>query len=608
MNDNLEIQELLNSIEGVVEQDSVLEQPEESFYDVDDALKHNEYFKPLGYKDKHYYLFNFGNGDVEGFTAHTIMSKNLCSAAPMDWWEEHFPKVNKNGDVVGVDYDMAGDSLMGICRELDKPDMDNIRGLGFWMDDERIVSNEGNFLIVDEEQMDRHDLDTSYFYKKDIAPEPCLAPAIDPKDLQEVLEVFKALSWSKDASAELVFGWCMLAPMCGVLRWRPHMWITAIQGKGKSWVLEFIEQVIGGKNRALVFQGGISTESGVRQHMGSCSLPMIMDEAEATTMKAKVNITGIIAYLRSASSANDSKMVHGNSEGTGVSYATSAMACMGSISDAMLKEDSDKARFARLVIVDSMEPDAYSHANTVVKPKWMKHDSELRKSIVSYHANNIRFTLKNIEVFSEAFELHFKCDRRQSDQYATLTAGAWSALNPGKTVSVDEAVKYLIDIKLSIDSLDSRVFNDAGHQVYSALISMPVKYQTNTGAPKTDTVMRLVQQCENSENCEIEGRSHLTMMRHALNLIGIEISSVRSGRPQFVVTENAEITKYFMDKYPNVGESWWGNLGKSENWVKTTRNKKSILGRDYRGPEQLLLGFKMPDTIEDEFVVEDDFQ
>jgi nucleoid-associated protein YgaU len=32
----------------------------------------------------------------------------------------------------------------------------------------------------------------------------------------------------------LLAGWIALAPICGAMRWRPHLWLTAAAGAGKA--------------------------------------------------------------------------------------------------------------------------------------------------------------------------------------------------------------------------------------------------------------------------------------------------------------------------------------------------------------------------------------
>jgi hypothetical protein len=104
----------------------------------------------------------------------------------------------------------------------------------------------------------------------------------------------------------LVLGWLCAQLVQQVWAWRPHMWISAGTGGGKTMLLEFLEAV--GGNLSLARQGQSLTEAGFRQDIGCDSRFCMIDEFERT--KAR---NAIIEYLRSAG--------RGRSKGRGQSTA-----------------------------------------------------------------------------------------------------------------------------------------------------------------------------------------------------------------------------------------------------------------------------------------------
>ena len=62
-----------------------------------------------------------------------------------------------------------------------------------------------------------------------------------------ILDLAARFRWSKPGSAALAAGWAALAPVCGALRWRPHIWLAGGPGSGKSTVLnDFLFFLTGG--------------------------------------------------------------------------------------------------------------------------------------------------------------------------------------------------------------------------------------------------------------------------------------------------------------------------------------------------------------------------
>ena len=46
--------------------------------------------------------------------------------------------------------------------------------------------------------------------------------------------VYDRLPFENDIGAVALAGWTTLAPICGALQWRPHVWLTGASGSGPS--------------------------------------------------------------------------------------------------------------------------------------------------------------------------------------------------------------------------------------------------------------------------------------------------------------------------------------------------------------------------------------
>ena len=82
----------------------------------------------------------------------------------------------------------------------------------------------------------------------------------------------------------LLAGWVALAPTCGCLDWRPHIWLTGGAGTGKSLIHRFISPLLHDMG---VPVSGNTTEAGLRQTLKSDALPVVFDEAESMKKQIK---------------------------------------------------------------------------------------------------------------------------------------------------------------------------------------------------------------------------------------------------------------------------------------------------------------------------------
>ena len=132
----------------------------------------------------------------------------LVGLMPSEFWIERFLSVNKAG-VVWFNQFSAGEALMGACRWAGPFDPLQVRGRGVWHEGNKIVINLGDPIPPT----------TKYHYI-------CFAPIrFDPVasfEAQRLLELLRLFPWKNPPDAMLLLGWTALAPICGVLDWRPH--------------------------------------------------------------------------------------------------------------------------------------------------------------------------------------------------------------------------------------------------------------------------------------------------------------------------------------------------------------------------------------------------
>ncbi len=396
----------------------------------------NPFFTILGYDHDVYFFQTKEKRQVTAVTRGEIGSETtLLTLAPLQWWEGCFP-----GDKSKLNRAAAVNWLLRAVHTCGVYDPTCVRGRGAWMDRGRHIYHHGPYLSVDGAKADVHAIDSRYVYELARAlPEPAVEPlcAADGAKLLHLASMFR---WSKPGSAALLAGWCALAPICGALRWRPHIWLHGGAGAGKSTVLSgYVHHLTG--STALYAQGN-STEAGLRQTLGTDALPIVMDEGEQNDERETMRMQSIIALMRQSSTESQAQTLKGSASGAAVSYLVRSMFCLASI-QVGLRHQADNERITLLSLRPKREDtDAAGGWQALSAALAELHaDEDLPARLLRRAIDLIPTTLRNIKVFSAAAAHRFG-SQREGDQYGTLLAGAWSLIS--SDVATPEQARAMI--------------------------------------------------------------------------------------------------------------------------------------------------------------------
>lgn len=418
-------------------EEAVQDEPDDpADLDADPDAPNDWPFRCLGYDRGSYYYLPRDGGQVIELPASAHSKLNLLNLAPLGWWKTAFTKGSS------FDLDRAADSLISQCLKNGVFDPDRIRGRGAWYDANRVILHLGNRLSVisPEGEAIHHVIDDQppsyYFYEN---AKPLTGPAEDPlsDDLAaELLSIAKRFRWEIPASAYFILGWTVLAPVCGALDWRPHVWLTGGAGTGKTTILkQFMRPLLGGIYQAAT---GGTTEAGLRGTLKSDAIPVVFDEFEQNEQRDKQIVQNILSLARIASSEGG-KIYKGTTSGGANSFEIRSMFCVSSINVNLIQK-ADVDRFCVL----SLRRDPIS------KDEWQKFEKRILKvatlengrRLIARTVNSIPTIRANAKVIAAALAMEF--GQRYGDQYGTLLAGAWS-LSPGggETLSVDQAHRWI---------------------------------------------------------------------------------------------------------------------------------------------------------------------
>lgn len=408
------------------------------------GMKGGGYFRMLGYqKDVNmniYHFYSYKSKTVISLSPTAMSKPNLLQMAPLPWWEGYFRRFGKDGARIGgFELDKAQNWLIDKSVERKVFSSKLIRGRGAWLDGKNIVIHTGENLIVDGQLSDFEHFNSKYIYEigEDMGLKMPLP--LSTKQASAVIDILNLVNWDRGVNAYLLAGWCVVAPMCGALPWRPHIWLTGGAGTGKSWVFRHpVRRLLG--ETALSVQGETS-EAGLRQLLKHDALPVLFDEAEGEDKKSQERMADIIGLMRSASTADSGIMAKGSSFGRANTYT--ARSCMGFASIAFqITHQSDRTRVSILGLKKLPETDDKKQRWELLQKKYNDTITEdFSARLRSRTVTLLPIILKNAETFSHAAAAELG-QQRAGDQVGILLAGAYS-LRSNKKVSYEDALTWI---------------------------------------------------------------------------------------------------------------------------------------------------------------------
>ena len=419
-------------------------------HDDDDAPKQhapepikasNGYYTCLGFDGDGYYYQPHRTGQVIRLSRSSHTATNLCALAPLPYWEATHP-----GGRSGPNWTAAASTLFEQQATVGVYSPDRIRGRGAWWDQGRAVLHLGDRLVVDGvDRLITNRLPGSPYLYQRLAAIDCFAdisPLTDDEAFP-LLDLASRFHWEVPASGLLLAGWVTLAPICGALDWRPHAWLTAAAGSGKSAILDrYVGPLLG---PIALWPEGNTTEAFIRQELRADALPVVFDEAESNEKRDQERIQSILSLARVASSSGRGVIGKGSADGSSQRYVIRSMFLMSSIATA-LKQGADRSRFAQLTLRNPAE---------IPKPQRKAHWEELDRDLDRFITEEIGRRLlmrtiglipvirESVTVFRRVAADHFD-SQRLGDQYGTLLAGAWSLMST-EVVTDERARKMITD-------------------------------------------------------------------------------------------------------------------------------------------------------------------
>lgn len=381
----------------------------------------NKNIRILGFDRGSYYIYSYAKKQIVEMSKSDFTTTGFMELAPLEFWVSLFPSRS------GFAKDDATNWIINAAHERGIFNPSMTRGRGAWIDNKRVVYHFGDQLSVDGVLTPVTAIASKFIYENQNMLPVTPSETMTVAESEHIYNISTQFRWSRDASAPLLAGWIALAPFCGALKWRPHVWISGGAGCGKTTIVnDYIHTLLNGID---LFAQGNSTEAGIRQMLGSDARPVIFDESEQNDEREQSRVQNILSLIRQASSESAALTLKGTATGSAMTFLIRSMFCLSSIQVGM-KHQADKER----LIILNLRP---KHDQSNATDQWrdlsnklqlLQHDETAPSRLFMRSLKLLPITLQNIKIFSDVCSKKFN-SVREGDQIGTLMAGAYSMLS-----------------------------------------------------------------------------------------------------------------------------------------------------------------------------------
>lgn len=498
----------------------------------------NAPFQCLGYNHGEYFYLPKGAPQVKALTADRHSSSHLVSMAPLHWWEGTFPAKS------GFDSNAAANMLYRTNEKIGVYDNRRIRGRGAWIEEprdkpKRTVLHLGNRLIVDGKELLLAEHKSRWIYEagSELELDGLKTDPMLNAESHKLLELCKRFSWEKPLSAELLAGWMVIAPLCGVMPWRPHILVTGPAGSGKSTISEnVIRRTVG---PAAICCIGNTTEAGLRGEAGSDARPVLFDEAESGGESSK-RMQSVLELARQSSSDIGYSILKGSQSGKSVKYQPRMCFCFSSIGAAATQQaDND-----RITPLSLRKDESTGHED-----RWKALKTDITNLLTDEYCIALRsrgyslipVILDNYRTFSRLLAVKHS-SQRMGDQYGAMLAGSYSLRS--RNIINDATAQAFID------SMDwGETIQDSSSRDEIQCLGVILQHQIRITPTEAITIGELL------ETASLHIDTHCEAARTTLLRSGIRVTEPGDG---FFIANKHTALERILDKTP-----WsknWGHI------------------------------------------------
>lgn len=432
-------------------------------------------FHILGQHENRAYFLKKNDGRVVSHLLTSLQRPEvLGTLADPDIWRKAFGGQSEDGTPVGWKViGMAAQShVMRAVESLPEFDPQLTRGRGCWPHGKGLAWNRGDLLVIDGVETRENHVDGKVYERG--APLPVdLSKRLSDAEGVRLIDVIGECNWADANASIMLAGWIALAPLCGALQWRPHVWITGPHGSGKSTVLdEIVKPAIG--SRGYIRLAGNTSEAGLRQTINRDSLPVLLDETESESKSMKA----IMDLSRSASTGDI--IVRGSANQSGAHHYHIRSAFCFSAINTSIEKAADESRITKLFLVKRNGDAADERYMRMRESMADLMDAGFGARLSARMISMAPTVFETIRVMENAVTRKFG-SRRLAQQYGALLAGAWCLRSavPVTEREADGMADYVPESQQQVE-----VQEDDSARMLNHMLSFQVEIQSKSGRMK----------------------------------------------------------------------------------------------------------------------------
>lgn len=550
--------------------------PEPEDEDGDEDENAPDPYRVLGFNkstngQNEFFIYSYKARQVLRFSPSNFTRAGLLQLADASYWEKNFITVKGQGYETN-----AAQYLMNTCYSAGVFDSDVVRGIGAWFDAGRTVVHAGTHIVEQGKEYTLEGYNSKYIYEANHPFDFNVVEPLSNKDAAEFSDSVKLLSWERPAYADLFLGWCVIAPVCGALPWRPHIWLTGPAGSGKTTAMGLMKNLLG--NIALPFQGN-TTEAAIRQSLNQDARPVCFDEADSDGATDNTRLQSILSLVRAASSHDGGGIGKGGANGNAQTFLIRACFAFASITPKV----ANAADRSRVSVLSLVKPAEILKSST--NEKWAEIENRLFNCFTPERCERMRARtlsllpelLANAKVFARAAAVVLG-EQRAGDQLGVLLAGAYS-VKRRDVIQYEDAKKYI-----EARNWDEIRNEEKDEQMLLAkLMEQEVRVRNSGGVEHIRTIGELVLVAADGVAMEAAG------------LVGQDEAAGRLGRIGIRVKEGSLYISNTADWITKVlrGTAWATNHGKVLGRLPGAESVKNF----YFGPGTKTRAVRIPIDI-----------
>lgn len=451
-------------------------------------------FKVLGKDDTHRFWFLPKNDPTPlGITKNEFNNSTFAVLdSDMSFWQD-YTDILLEDNSSSIDREVIMFDLIRRAEKLNF-DLQVMRGAGFWEDKGKILYNDGKALWVGTTKYSYTEFETEHVYVKNSSKRPSIFDCEEStvEDGKTLMDLFMCQKLDTNLNTILLMGWTAIAPFSSLLNWRPHIWITADPGVGKTFMLfDIIGKIFctdseGSCNGFAYASESGSTAAALKRQLGRIGFCAIIDELESNKTQ-KENIEKILELAhKSASSKNGITDLVGQN-GKIESYIVRQAFLMGSINTTSLqKAKRDRIIFMELNGDEQIRKEKIRQTNTILKTKFLDNNPQ---RFIRRMYNRLDQFFSNLEIIRIKMMEIGEINQREIDMYAPCFAGV-SVLLSDEVMGENDADHFISSILNKKKNEETETDHD---NFFDILFQSTIELQNDIRREKTTvgTIMTL---------------------------------------------------------------------------------------------------------------------